>query len=220
MERIIEIDFHRCYKAVCSRALALLMAVVFGLVAGLGISLVFFEQENEYVVYSEVSCIAVGDISAVPFYAEVVKTANVAKRASAILNDTYTVSEIITHIQTNYSENLVSGVPIIEIGMTCQDPEEAVAIVDAVTEAYIVELQTLTQDEAVRRLGESSDVLMTYNAKKTCFIVTVGTALAFALILAGILVMREILALQLTTVKDGLLNGQLKLIGVIPRYKK
>ena len=161
-----------------------------------------------------------GDISAVPFYAEVVKTANVAKRASAILNDTYTVSEIINHIQTNYSENLVSGVPIIEIGMTCQDPEEAVAIVDAVTEAYIVELQTLTQDEAVRRLGESSDVLMTYNAKKTCFLVTVGTALAFALILAGILVMREILALQLTTVKDGLLNGQLKLIGVIPRYKK
>ena len=48
MERIIEIDFRRCYKAVCTRALALLMAAVFGLVAGLGISLVFFEQENEY----------------------------------------------------------------------------------------------------------------------------------------------------------------------------
>ena len=112
MERIIEIDFHRCYKAVCRRGLALLMAMVFGLIAGLGISLVFFEQENEYMVYSEVSCIAVADISAVPFYAEVVKTANVAKRACAILNDAYSVSEIINLVQTNYSENLISGVPI------------------------------------------------------------------------------------------------------------
>ena len=220
MERIIEIDFHRCYKAVCSRALALLMAIVFGMVAGLGISLVFFEQENEYTVYSEVSCIAVADISAVPFYAEVVKTANVAKRACAILNDAYSVSEIINLVQTNYSENLVSGVPIIEIGVICQDPKEAVAIVDAVTEAFIVELQTLTQDEAVRRLGESSNVVMLYSAKKTCALVTLGTGLAFALVLAGILVVREILAIQLTTVKDGLLNGQLKLIGVIPRYKR
>jgi len=50
--------------------------------------------------------------------------------------------------------------------------------------------------------------------------VTLGTALAFVLILAAIIVLREILALRLTTVKDGLLNGQLKLIGVIPRYKK
>lgn len=220
MERIIEIDFRRCYKAVCTRALALLMAAVFGLVAGLGISLVFFEQENEYAVYSEVSCIGVSDIAAVPFYAEVVKTSNVANRACAILNNKYTVSQIINLIQANYSENLVSGVPIIEIGTISQDPKEAVAIVDAVTEAFIVEIQTLSQNEAVRRLGESSNVEMLYNAGKTCFLVTMGTALAFALVLAGILVLREVLALQLTTIKDGLLNGELKLIGVIPRYKK
>ena len=101
-----------------------------------------------------------------------------------------------------------------------QNPEVGVTIVDAVTEAFIVELQTLTQNEAVRRLGESSNVEMLYNAKKTCLLVTLGTSLAFALVLAAILVLREILALQLTTVKDGLLNGQLKLIGVIPRYKR
>ena len=200
--------------------MALLMALVFGLVAGLGISLVFFEQENEYSVYSEVSCIGIGDLSAVPFYAEVVKTANVAKRASAILNESYSASQILGLIQTNYSDNLISGVPIIEIGILSRDPEEAVAIVDAVTESFIVELQTLVQDEAVRRLGESSNVEMLYNAKKTCLLVTLGTALAFAVALAAVLVIREILALRLTTVKDGLLNGQLKLIGVIPRYKK
>ena len=220
MERIIEIDFHRCYKVLCTRALALLMAAVFGLVAGLGISLAFFDQENQYAVYSEVSCIGVSDISAVPFYAEVVKTSNVANRASAILNDEYTVSQIINLIQANDSENLVSGVPIIEIGTVSQNPKEAVAIVDAVTEAFIVEIQMLSQNEAVRRLGESSNVEMLYNAKKTCALVTLGTALSFALVLGGILVLREILALQLTTIKDGLLNGELKLIGVIPRYKK
>lgn len=220
LERIIEIDFQRCYKAVLSKALALLMAMIFGLFAGFGISLVFFEQENEYSVYSEVSCIAASDISVVPFYAEVVKTANVAKRASAMLNETYSVSQIINLIQTNYSENIVSGVPIIEIGAICRNPEETVAIVDAVTEAFIVELQTLTENETVRRLGESSNVELLYNASKTRLLVTLGTGLAFALILAAIIVMREILALHLTTVKDGLLNGQLKLIGVIPRYKK
>jgi len=220
MERIIEIDFQRCYKAVLKQGMALLMALVFGLVAGFGISLVFFEQEDEYAVYSEVSCISASDLSVVPFYAEVAKTANVAKRAAAMLNDAYSVSEIINLVQANYSENVVSGVPVIEIGAMCRNPEETVAIVDAVTEAFIVELQTLTENETVRRLGESSHVELLYNASRTRLLVTAGTALAFALLLAAVIVLREILALRLTTVKDGLLNGQLKLMGVIPRYKK
>lgn len=220
MERIIEIDFQRCYKAVLKQAISLLMALIFGLVAGFGISLVFFEQEDEYTVYSEVSCISASDLSVVPFYAEVVKTANVAQRAAAMLNNAYSVSEIINLIQANYSENVVSGVPVIEIGAVCQDPEKTVAIVDAVTEAFIVELQTLTENETVRRLGESSRVELLYNASRTRLLVTLGTALAFVLLLVAIIVLREILALQLTTVKDGLLGGQLKLIGVIPRYKK
>ena len=220
MERIIEIDFQRCYKAVRVRALSLLMTLIFGLFAGYGISLACFELENEYAVYSEVSCISASDIGVVPFYAEVVKTSNVAKRAAVMLDDAYSVSHIMSIIQTNYSDNVGSGVPIIEIGALCSNPEETIAIVDAVTEAFIVEIQMLSQNETVRRLGESSNVELLYNAPKTYLLVTAGTALAFALILAAIIVLREILALRLTHVKDGLLNGELKLIGVIPRYQK
>ncbi len=220
MDRIIEIDFRRCYRAVFSKSLALLLALIFGLLAGYGVSLAFFEPENEYSVYSEVSCVAATDISVVPFYAELVKTANVAQRAAELLNDAYSVSQIINLIQTNYSENVVSGIPVIEIGALSRNPEETAAIVDAVTEAFVVELQTLMHDETVRRLGDSSNVELLYNAKQTRLVVTMGTALAFPLFLAAIIVMREILALHLSTVKDGLLGGQLKLIGVIPRYKK
>ena len=220
MERVIEIDYHRCYNALLTRAMSLLMALIFGLVTGFGISLACFEQQDEYSVYSEVSCISASDISVVPFYAEVVKTANVAKRAAAMLDNQYSVSEIINLIQTNYSENVISGVPIMEIGAVCRNPEETVAIVDAVTEAFIVELQTLTQNETVRRLGESSRVELLYNASRTRLLVTLGTGLAFVLLLAAAIVLREILALRLTTVKDGLLGGELKLLGVIPSYKK
>lgn len=220
MERIIDIDFQRCLRAVFSKGLALLLALIFGLLAGYGVSLAFFEAENEYTVYSEVSCVAATDISVVPFYAELVKTANVAQRAAELLNNSYTISEIINLIQINYSANVVSGIPVIEIGAMTRNPEETVAIVDAVTEAFVVELQALMQDETVRRLGDSSNVVMLYNAKRTRLLVTVGTALAFVLLLAAVIVIREILALHLSTVKDGLLGGQLKLMGVIPRYKK
>ena len=220
MERIIEIDFQRCCRAVFGKSVALLLALIFGLLAGYGVSLAFFETENEYAVYSEVSCVAATDISVVPFYAELVQTTNVAQRASDLLNDAYSVSEIINLIETNYSENVVSGIPVIEIGAISRDPEETAAIVDAVTEAFIVELQDLMQNETVRRLGSSSKVELLYNAKKTHLMVTLGTAAAFVLLLAAIIVMREILALHLVTVKDGLLGGQLKLLGVIPRYKK
>ena len=220
MERVIEIDFQRCFRALISKAMALLMALIFGIVTGCGISLTFFETENEYTVYSEVSCIGVSDASVVPFYAEMVKTANVAKRAAEMLNNTYSVSEIMSLIQTNYSANLTSGIPIIEIGVVCENPEESVALVDAVTESFIVEIQTLTKSESVRRLGESTNVEMLYNASKTHFLVIAGTGLTFALLLAAIIVLREILALELTTVKDGLLGGELKLIGVIPRFEK
>lgn len=220
MERIIDIDFQRCLRAVFSKALALLLALIFGLLAGYGVSLAFFGAENEYTVYSEVSCVAATDISVVPFYAELVKTANVAQRAAELLNNSYTISEIINLIQINYSANVDSGIPVIEIGAMTRNPEETVAIVDAVTEAFVVELQALMQDEMVRRLGDSSNVVMLYNAKRTRLLVTVGTALAFVLLLAAVIVIREILALHLSTVKDGLLGGQLKLMGVIPRYKK
>ena len=220
MDRIIEIDFQRCFRAVFSKVLALLMALVFGLLAGYGVSLAFFSSENEYSVYSEVSCVAATDISVVPFYAELVKTANVAQRAAELLNHTYSVNEIINLIQTNYSENVVSGIPIIEIGAVTKNPAETVGIVDAVTEAFVAELQVLMQDEAVRRLGDSSNVVLLYNAKQTRLLVTMGTGLGFALLLVLIIVMREILALRLVTIKDGMLGSQLKLLGVIPRYKK
>ncbi|MBQ2991578.1 MAG: hypothetical protein IJD60_09880 [Clostridia bacterium] len=220
MERIIEIDFQRCFRAVFRRSLALLLALIFGLSVGYGISLAFLEPENEYSVYSEVSCVSATDISVVPFYAELVKTASVAQHAAELLNNTYSVSEIINLVKTNYSENVTSGIPVIEIGALTRNPQETVAIVDAVTEAFIVELQSLRQDETVRRLGDSSHVELLYNARKTHWLVVLGTALAFAVVLAAIIVMKEILALRLSTVKDGLLGGQLKLIGVIPRYPK
>lgn len=219
MERIIEIDFQRCYRAVLNKSVALLLALIFGLLAGYGVSCAFFEAKNEYSVYSEVSCVSATDISVVPFYAELVKTANVAQRAAALLNNTYSVSEIMNLIQANYNENIVSGIPVIEIGALSRKPEETVAIVDAVTEAFVAELQDLMQNETVRRLGDSSNVELLYNAKKTRLLVTLGMALVFVLLLLVIIVMKEILALHLTTVKDGLLGGQLKLIGVIPRYK-
>lgn len=219
MERIIEIDFQRCGRAVVKKALALLLAFVFGLLAGYGASIAFFEPENEYSVYSEVSCVAATDIAVVPFYAELVKTTNVAQRASELLNHSHSVSEIINLIQTNYSENVDSGIPVIEIGALTRTPEETAAVVDAVTEAFVVEIQDLMQNETVRRLGDTSNVVLLYNARKTCLLVTFGTAFAFALLLAAAIVLKEILALHLSTVKDGLLGGQLKLMGVIPYYK-
>lgn len=220
MDRIIEIDFQRCTRAVFKRTLAMLLALIFGLIAGYGVSLAFFEAENEYSVYSEVSFVSATDISVVPFYAEMVKTANVAQRASEMLNNTYSVNQIINLIQTNYHENVTSGIPVIEIGALTRVPEETVAIVDAVTEAFVAEVQYLTKNETVRRLGDSSNAELLYNAKQTRLLVTAGTGLAFALLLALFIVVKEILALRLSTIKDGVLGGQLKLIGVIPRYKK
>ena len=220
MERIIEIDFQRCFRAVFKRFFALFLALVFGLVAGYGIAITFFEPDNEYAVYTEVSCVTATDISAVPFFAELAKTANVAQRAAELLNNTYSVNQIINLIQTDYMDNVDSGVPVIKIGALSRNPKETVAVVDAVTEAYIVELQDLMQDEVVRRLGNTSTIEIQYNARKTRLIVTAGTALAFVALLILLIVLKELLALHLSTVKDGLLGGQLKLIGVIPRYKK
>lgn len=220
MDRIIEIDFRRCLRAILNRSVALLLALLLGLLTGYGAAQAFFEPENKYSVYSEVSCVSATDIAVVPFYAEMVKTANVAQRACELLGNTCSVSQIINLIQTNYSENVDSGIPVIEIGALTSNPEETVAIVDAVTEAFLAELQSLMQNETVRRLGESSHVELVYNARKTRLLVTAGMAAAFVLLLAAIIVVREILALRLSTVKDGLLGGQLKLLGVIPRYRK
>ena len=138
MERIIEIDFQRCFRAVFKRFFALFLALVFGLVAGYGIAITFFEPDNEYAVYTEVSCVTATDISVVPFFAELAKTANVAQRAAELLNNTYSVNQIINLIQTDYMDNVVSGVPVIKIGALSRNPEETVAVVDAVTDAYIV----------------------------------------------------------------------------------
>lgn len=217
MDPIIEIDVMRCWRAVCRKALALLLVFVLGLPAGFGVHRALFEQENEYAACTEV---LVSELYIVPTCAEVAKTETVLQRAAGRLDGAYSADRISSLLQVNYRENVIANIPVVQICISSRDAEEAAAIAQAVTEAYVEVLHALMGPEVAYRLSTSASVTVLYNAGRTCLLVTLGTACLLAALAVAVIVLREILALRLTTVKDGVLGGQLKLLGVIPRYKE
>ncbi len=218
MERIIEIDFAHCFKEVFRKWLALLLAAIFGAIIGWGYFAAFLGQENLYMATASVSCINIEDVSVVPFYAEIAKTTNVANRAADLLGNSCSANDIISMVSVQYEDNIDSGIPIIEIQATSTDQDQIVRVSNAVADAFITEIQSLTNTESARKLGNTSVISMVYSAKKTMFYCIVGVAVICALLLAAFIFIRAMLAFKLETIRDGILDGKLKLLGVIPRF--
>lgn len=234
-DRIIEIDFAHCFRAVFQKwPVIFAMAGVGIILAGL-ISLFVCEQEDRYEATSSVYCTmeesynyteAAESIQMMNMYVDIITSSRVAERANKILGNAYPDSETILKMLTidsgeedskSYYGVLNSSI-VIKIKANSSNPAEAVDVANAMAEAYSLEMTNITGNSSVRLLDSAQSAAVIYEAEKQsviymCLGAFLGMFIAFAWI-----VIKEIFVVNLNTVNDATLFGKLEIIGVIPDF--
>lgn len=227
VNRIIEIDFERCFKALILYSRAIFITTLACMVIGVGLGGLVISQNDEYTAHSSVYSIVYGSYSdsteslqTMIAYADIAKSHKVAERASLLLGDknldTETIYDMIT---TEYESTTYTYTSVIDIYAKSSDRNTAVKVVNAVTEAFVLEISSLTGKEDVKQLDKAYDAEQTYNATLAKF-KTIGLCGLLGLVLScAFIFIREVFSLKMYSPKDASLYGSLDVLGVIPKFK-
>lgn len=234
-DRIIEIDFAQCFRAILQKWPAILAMAGVGIILAGVITFFVAEQEDIYEATSSVYCTmeesnsytqAAESIQMMNMYVDIISSSRVAERANKILGNAYPDSESILRMLTidsgdenskNYYGVLNSSI-VIKIKAQSVNKAEAIEVANAMAEAYTLEMTSITGNSSVRLLDSAQIATVVYEAEKqNMFYMAIGAAIGMFLALAWIAV-KEIFVVNLNTINDATLFGKLEIIGVIPDF--
>ncbi len=226
MEKIINIDYMRCLKALIRKLpLAIIIAIAASILSAVACYFVL-DHENEYTARASAytGTIAYGNAAQGVQYAELAKSLTVAEKALAAIGDTsldkYDIYDMI-YVSYDNESSYVNSSSVINIYAIYTDSQTAINVANEVTKAFVAEVGSIIDESnSISVLDIAATAEMTYDAQEQFILLTaVGGAFAFFLV-CFIVVLREILSLRLITVSDGTLYGKLDVIGVIPNYSE
>lgn len=231
--RIIEIDFVRCFKSLLNNVKWIISTTVAFAVIGVLVAVLYLDTENVYDAKSSVYSIAYGSyaesaegINAIQAYSEIVKSLRVAERAALLLGDDsldkFTIYDMIEEEKPQLDAN---GYPeedssIINIHAYSTNKEDAIRVANAVANAYVMEVTSITMSDSVQVLDEAYTCEIEYNALKQQIIYILVFALIGLVLSCGIIVCLDIFSTKILSLKQGSLYGELDIIGVIPMQEK
>ena len=217
MNKSIKIDLGRIFRSLLSKWYV--MAIV-GLLLG-GIAFNWRSSIGQkYSASVSLYSAANGSVSennalakAMQAYASVIMSNKISERAASIIGD-YTISG--SYIRSVVWVNYSSDSPILYISATDPSPSKAVAIVNAVAEAFMIEAQNLTGSEGVQILDKASDASPVSTGTRRYTILAI---IGGVFITAFVLIIMELVSDRVYRVDDAELNGKLEVIGIIPDQK-
>ncbi len=234
-DRIIEIDFAQCFRAIFQKWPAILAMTGVGIILAGLITFFVAEQEDMYEATSSVYCTmeesynytqAAESIQMMNMYVDIITSSRVAERANKILGNAYPDSESILKMLTidsgeednkNYYGVLNSSI-VIKIKAHSINEAEAVTVANAMAEAYTLEMTNITGNSSVRLLDSAKMATVVYEAEKQNMLyMAIGAAIGMFIALAWIAI-KEIFVVNLNTINDATLFGKLEIIGVIPDF--
>lgn len=231
--RVIEIDFVRCFKALLKNLKWIIYSTVLFFVIGIFVAVFFVDTKNVYDAKSSVYSIAYGSysesaegINAIKTYSEIVKSLRVSERAALLLGDDsldkftiYDMIEVEEPVLNSYGY-VEEESAIINIHAYSTNKEDAVRVANAVANAYVMEVTSITMSNSVQVLDEAYNCDITYNARKNQLLYIVVITAIGLLLSCAIIVLHEIFSSRIRSLKQGSLYGELEIIGVIPMQEK
>ncbi len=231
--RIIEIDFGRCFKALWNHVTWIIVSMVSFFTIGILVAVFYLDTENVYDAKSSVYSITYGSyadsangIQAIKTYSDIVKSLRVAERAALLLGDDsldkFTIYDMIEvdEPEPNSLGYITDDSSIIQIHAYATNKDDAIRVVNAVANAYVMEVTSITNSDSVQVLDEAYTCEITYNALKQQLIyIGIFTVLGI-LFGCAVIVLIEIFSQKITSLKQGSLYNQLDIIGVIPEQEK
>ena len=178
-DRIIEIDFAQCFRAIFQKWPAILAMTGVGIILAGVITFFIAEQEDIYEATSSVYCTmeesysytqAAESIQMMNMYVDIITSSRVAERANKILGNAYPDSETILKMLTidsgegenkNYYGVLNSSI-VIKIKAKSVNEAEAVTVANAMAEAYTIEMTSITGNSSVRLLDSAQMATVVY----------------------------------------------------------
>ena len=228
----MNIDFHRCGKGLLKGKLFILLLTILGGIIGISAALFAVKDHNEYEAVSSVYNISYGSyaeseqgLSALRTYSDIIKSYRVAERAALLLADP-TVTKDMIYNMINVDSRVVRGTTyvyednssVILIHANSESESNAIRIVNAVADAFVMEINGISETESTRVLDYAYDGEVVYNAVATQLTVAGagfvgGFVLGCMIILCGI-----VFSGKIVSVNDAGLYGQMEIVGVIPRF--
>ncbi len=232
IKRIVNIDFHRCAKGLLKGRLFILFLTVLGSIIGIFAALFVVKNHNEYEAVSSVYNISYGSyaeseegLSALRAYSDIIKSYRVAERAALLLADPAVTKDMIYNMisvdsrvvrgTTYVYENISS---VILIHANSESEGNAIRIVNAVADAFVMEINGISETESTRVLDYAYDGEIVYNAVETQLMV-VGAGLIGGFLLGCMIILcRIIFSYKIVSANDAGLYGQIEIVGVIPKF--
>ena len=109
---------------------------------------------------------------------------------------------------------------IINIHAYSTNKEDAVRVANAVADAYVMEVTSITMSNSVQVLDEAYDCAVTYNARKNQLLYILAITAVGFLLSCMIIILHEVFSSRVRSLKQGSLYGELEIIGVIPMQEK
>ena len=217
MNKVIKIDLGRIFKAILSNWY--IMAIVGLIIGGIMFNWRSTKKQQYYAAVSLYSA-AYGSVSestqvakVMQSYASIITSKKIAERAASILGDnTINGSYIRSVTGVRYSEDS----PILYISATDTNPERAISIANAVAEAFIIEVQSLTGSEGVKILDQATNAAaLSLGILKYTVLGMVGGVIAVALLITVFVILSD----RVYRVDDAELGGKLEVLGIILNKK-
>ena len=232
-KRIVNIDFRRCGIGLWKSRYFVLLIAVLGAVLGVLAAVFAIPKDSEYTATANVYCISYGSYAesvsgtdVMRTYSGIIKSRRVAEHAAALIADpNITAEDVYEQISVDslYLQGMTyvyeNDTPIISMHAVDENEYYAVSVVNAVADAFVQEVNSLSDTEAVRVLDYAINGQLTYNAMQTCFIVVLLGAIVGCILGCIIVLGKVVFTDRVMSVDDAGLYGQMKVIGIIPQFE-
>lgn len=213
-------DFVRILRGLVKKIwLVVLITILAGLV---GIIYTLGDTPNVYSAKVSLYSVASGSYTAsvqgayaMRDYAEIVGSKKVADRVVNALPD-YNLNALMIQsiVSTSYNDNSA----IFYVYANSTEPDLAKAVANAVADAFVLEVRNITGADWVKILDAADSVTVSYNAE-TEQLKTRLTFFAVGFVLICVVIsLFEVFSTKVKEVRDCTLNGEIKLLGVIPKH--
>lgn len=146
-------------------------------------------------------------------YSDIITSKKVCERAESIIGDTTITAE---KIQRMVSVGYNKSSTVLSIAAYANEPSTAIKVANAVADAFVFEVQTMTDNTMIQVLDKAEDVGLSSNGRAGMMkTIAMSGVLGFALSIL-LTVARVIFSNKIKTVEQCLDEGEDEILGVIP----
>lgn len=210
IEKLIKIA-----KKLLSSILIILFSTVFSFLLGC----LFTMDTPDNLYMAQVSLYTTGSYkdtqqttSVVKDYLKIVESTKVATNASTSLKNSIPADEIRSMVQSDYIE----GSAIFTISAYSSNPDECILISNVVAEEFLIELKNVTRMDNVRILDRATVSTKLVDGKTSQISTRIQVSMVGCFLCMLIIVIKELFSNKINSIGMTSLDGEIKIIGVIP----